>query len=91
MRRGALLKSRQDGWSEGLQESESGLDRNDERRACLSYKIEGREEGSEERERERMWQREIYGKRKLERGGCGGVEYVMKERRAFSDSAAFVE
>lgn len=38
-----------------------------------------------------MWQREIYGKRKLERerweGGCWGVagEYVMKERRAFSE------
>lgn len=42
-----------------------------------------------------MWQREIYGKRKLEKekggGGGGGGEYVMKERRAFSDCAAFVE
>lgn len=34
-----------------------------------------------------MWQREIYGKRKLEGGGCWGVagEYVMKEWRAFSE------
>lgn len=36
-----------------------------------------------------MWQREIYEKRKLEREKGG--EYVMKERRAFSDCAAFVE
>ena len=59
-----LLKSWQDRWSGGLQESESGLDRNDEHRACLSCKmeerkVEGREGGT--------WQREIYGKRKLER------------------------
>lgn len=46
----------------------------------------------EERRAERRWQREIYGKRKLdrERRGGGG-EYVMKERRASNDCAAFVE
>lgn len=46
--------------------------------------------GGEREERsvgERMWQREIYGKRKLEREReeDGGAEYVMKERRAFSE------
>lgn len=50
------------------------------------------ENGGEETEErgEGIWQREIYGKRKLEKGrrGCRG-EYVMKERRAFGDCAAF--
>ena len=50
-----------------------------------------RREREERSAGERMWRREIYGKRKLERereGGRegGGVgEYVMKERRAFSE------
>lgn len=54
-----LLKSWQDRWREGLRESESGLDRNDEHRACLSYKMEGRKEKSREREcgKERFMER----------------------------------
>lgn len=65
-----LLKSWQDGWREGPRESESGLDRNDEHRASLGYKMEaGEEQGGGANV---MWQREIYGKRKLERGREGG-------------------
>lgn len=85
-----MLKSWHDRWGEGLQESESGLDRNDEHRARPQLQNGGEKRAEQG---EKMWQREIYGKRKLERerergkGGCWGVagEYVMKERRAFSE------
>lgn len=42
--------------------------------------------------RKRIWQREIYSKRKLEGEKEGGMgEYVMRERWVFSDCTASVE
>lgn len=54
-----LLKNWQDRWRDGFQESELELDRNDEHRARLSYKMEVRKQRSVERDygKERFMER----------------------------------